>query len=234
MHPTGTATLLRHLHHLATPQPSDRELLRRFADRHDEAAFDALVRRHGRMVLAVCRRALGNAHDAEDAFQATFRVLATRAASAPWQESVAGWLHGVAHHVALKARAAAARRRRWEAPGAGPRRRRPAGRDHRPGIAGRPRRGAGPAAGEIPGRPGPLLPRRQYPRRGRPAARLAAGHAQEPGGARPRPAPRAAAGRRRGAGGPADGGSPGRAAAPGPGCSLRRCSPPCCRKLLRG
>jgi RNA polymerase sigma factor (sigma-70 family) len=115
MHSTGTGVLLRQLHQLSavpgTARPSDQELLARFAAQRDEAAFTALVRRHGPMVLSVCRRALGNWDDAEDAFQATFLVLAAKAASEPWQESVAGWLHGVACRVARKARDAAARRR---------------------------------------------------------------------------------------------------------------------------
>jgi RNA polymerase sigma factor (sigma-70 family) len=111
----GQATvLLRHLRQLAKPhsftQASDRELLRHFATHHDEAAFTALVRRHGPLVLRVCQRVLHHRQDAEDAFQATFLLLARKATSAHWHESVANWLYGVAHHVALKARAAAARR----------------------------------------------------------------------------------------------------------------------------
>jgi RNA polymerase sigma factor (sigma-70 family) len=88
----------------------DRELLRRFAQEHDEAAFAVLVRRHGPMVLHVCRRHLGNWHDAEDVCQAVFVVLAAKAAARHWQESVANWLHQVAYNLARKARAAAARR----------------------------------------------------------------------------------------------------------------------------
>jgi RNA polymerase sigma factor (sigma-70 family) len=94
---------------------TDNELLARFARRRDESAFAQIVRRHGPMVLRVCRRVLGSAHDAEDAFQATFLVLAGKAGSVRWQASAANWLHKVAYHVALRARAAAARRRVHEA-----------------------------------------------------------------------------------------------------------------------
>jgi RNA polymerase sigma factor (sigma-70 family) len=97
-----------------TRQLSDSELLGRFTAARDEAAFAALVRRHGPMVLGVCQRVLHDSHDAEDAFQATFLVLARKAACVPWQGSVAGWLHQTAHHLALRARAAALRRRTHE------------------------------------------------------------------------------------------------------------------------
>ena len=86
---------------------SDRQLLERFAARRDEAAFTALLARHGPMVWGVCSRVLGNAEDAEDAFQATFLVLARKAGAAGWRDSVAGWLHAVARRVAWKARSAA-------------------------------------------------------------------------------------------------------------------------------
>jgi RNA polymerase sigma factor (sigma-70 family) len=90
---------------------TDAQLLTRFAERRDEAAFEALVRRHAPMVLSVCRRLLRNVHDAEDAFQVVFLVLAQKAVSVRPREAVAGWLYGVARKAALKARAAAARRR---------------------------------------------------------------------------------------------------------------------------
>jgi RNA polymerase sigma factor (sigma-70 family) len=114
---TGTQAglVLRHLRRVAGArgysQSADGQLLERFAVRRDEAAFEALVRRHGPMVLNVCRGVLHHEQDAEDAFQATFLVLARRAASIRRPEAVAGWLYEVAHHVAIKAQTGAARRR---------------------------------------------------------------------------------------------------------------------------
>ncbi len=93
---------------------TDGQLLESFLTRGSEAAFEALVRRHGPMVLGVCRRMLGDAHDAEDAFQATFLVLVRRAASVQPREQVGHWLYGVAYRTALKARAMAGRHRAVE------------------------------------------------------------------------------------------------------------------------
>ncbi len=108
----SSSEVLRHLDTLfhcgTTGQLSDGELLNRFVARRDkvaEAAFAALVERHGPMVLGVCRRVLGNRHAAEDAFQATFLVLARKASAIARREQLASWLYGVARHIALDARA---------------------------------------------------------------------------------------------------------------------------------
>jgi RNA polymerase sigma factor (sigma-70 family) len=110
--------VLRHLHRLVTPlgaeHPPDRHLLERFLASGDEAAFAALVRRHGAMVLGVGRRLLHDAHAAEDVFQATFLILARQAASIRKRQAVGSWLYGVAYRVAARAREAAAARRRRE------------------------------------------------------------------------------------------------------------------------
>src|SRR5262249_37305646 len=94
--------------------PTDGHLLERFLARHDEAACAALVRRPGPLVLGLCQRLLGNPHDAEDAFQATFLVLVRRASTLDRRGSVAGWLYGVAYRVAVRARAQRERRRAYE------------------------------------------------------------------------------------------------------------------------
>lgn len=90
-------------------RPSDDHLLAAYVRDRDENAFAELVRRHGPMVLAVCRRVTGREQDAEDAFQATFLVLARKAARVRPRSAVGGWLHGVAVRTALKARTRSAR-----------------------------------------------------------------------------------------------------------------------------
>jgi RNA polymerase sigma factor (sigma-70 family) len=111
--PSSRETLLRHIRRLAstseTDQVSDAALLDRFIAERDQRAFTALVERHGAMVLRVCRWVLGNADDAEDAFQGTFLVLARKAAAVRPREALAAWLHGVARRVALETRAARTR-----------------------------------------------------------------------------------------------------------------------------
>jgi RNA polymerase sigma factor (sigma-70 family) len=93
---------------------SDAQLLERFLAHGDTAAFEALVGRHGPMVLSVCRGILRDPHDAEDAFQATFLVLVKNGGAIRGRDALGGWLHQVAHRVANQANVAAARRRRLE------------------------------------------------------------------------------------------------------------------------
>lgn len=90
---------------------SDGQLLERFVERREEAVFEAIVRLHGAMVWGVCRRLLRDHHDAEDAFQTTFLVLARKAASVMIREKLGCWLYGVAYQTAMKARAMRAKRR---------------------------------------------------------------------------------------------------------------------------
>jgi RNA polymerase sigma-70 factor (ECF subfamily) len=107
-------SLLRHLRRAALLQDAgdvtDGQLLERFLAMREEAAFEVLVRRHGPMVLGVCRRVLSNVHDAEDAFQVTFLVLIRKGPSLLPRNTLGNWLYGVAYHTALKARAASWKR----------------------------------------------------------------------------------------------------------------------------
>jgi RNA polymerase sigma factor (sigma-70 family) len=116
---TPAEPLLRHIRRLlAQPDKdasSDAALLERFVRQRDEAAFTALLARHGPMVLGVCRRVLRDSHEAEDAFQATFLVLARKAGTLRRPQTLASWLFGTARHLALAARRAGARRRQREA-----------------------------------------------------------------------------------------------------------------------
>src|SRR5262249_53439963 len=112
---TGLAWHLRRLALLHVRAAiTDGELLERYIRQRDEAAFEALVRRHGPMVLGVCRRILLNVADAEDAFQATFLVLVRKAASVVPRALVGNWLYGVAHNTAIKAKAMNTKRRTKE------------------------------------------------------------------------------------------------------------------------
>jgi RNA polymerase sigma-70 factor (ECF subfamily) len=111
-------SLIRHLRRAAFlhdgGEMTDGQLLERFLATREEAAFEVLVRRHGPMVLGVCRRVLSNVHDAEDAFQAAFLVLLRKGSSLLPRQTLGNWLYGVAYHTALKARAASWKRRSKE------------------------------------------------------------------------------------------------------------------------
>jgi len=113
-----TSRAIHHLHSTILAGANglaDSQLLEAFIQGRDDAAFEAIVRRHGPLVLGVCRRVLGDGHDAEDAFQATFLVLVRKAATIVPREMVANWLYGVAFRTASKARAMNVKRRAKEA-----------------------------------------------------------------------------------------------------------------------
>jgi RNA polymerase sigma factor (sigma-70 family) len=111
-------TVVKHIHKLAgEPEgagANDAQLVERFVDRHEEEAFAALVQRHGPMVMGVCRRVLQNVHDAEDAFQAVFFIMAQRARSLRQPQALGCWLHEVAVRTSLRARSRALTRRQHE------------------------------------------------------------------------------------------------------------------------
>jgi RNA polymerase sigma factor (sigma-70 family) len=115
---SASVNFLRHLRGLLAARRGgwlpDRQLLQRFVARREETAFSELVRRHGPMVLGVCRSVLGNHQDAEDACQATFLVLARKAGSIRKAGSLASWLHGVAYRLASRAKVSSARRQAHE------------------------------------------------------------------------------------------------------------------------
>src|SRR5947209_4544585 len=98
----------------AVDDPTDADLLRRFATDRDQAAFATLVERHGPLVLSVCRRVLGIVQDAEDAFQATFLVLARKAGEIRDPGLLGNWLYGVASRIARKARVGLSKRQAHE------------------------------------------------------------------------------------------------------------------------
>jgi DNA-directed RNA polymerase specialized sigma24 family protein/protocatechuate 3,4-dioxygenase beta subunit len=114
----ASGTTLRHLHDLFNVGTAvgltDGQLLARYAVSNDESAFAALVARHGPMVAATCRAILHHEHDVEDAFQATFLVLARKAGSVRTGDALGGWLHRVAYRVAVQTNIASRQRRRRE------------------------------------------------------------------------------------------------------------------------
>ncbi len=111
---------LRQIHRLFDSDAADEQLLERFLQGHDEGAFSALLRRHGPMVLQVCGRVLTARHDAEDAFQATFLLLARKAGDIRNRSSLASWLHGTAYRLSVQMRKQDARRKDREQSAAPP------------------------------------------------------------------------------------------------------------------
>ena len=115
---SATGMALRHLRDLFSSGTvighTDGQLLTRYATCNDGSAFEALVTRHGPMVVATCRAVLKHEHDIEDAFQSTFLVLARKAGSVRADDALGGWLHRVAYRIAVQAKIEAKRRRRHE------------------------------------------------------------------------------------------------------------------------
>ncbi len=115
---SGVNTFIQHLRRTVLARDgegrTDGQLLDSFIDQKDEAAFETLVHRHGPMVLGVCHRIARNHHDAEDAFQTTFLVLARKASSVRPRQMVANWLHGVAYRTAMKAKVQTVKRQMRE------------------------------------------------------------------------------------------------------------------------
>ena len=111
-------SLLQHIRRLvggaAGADAPDAQLLEAFIARREEAAFTSLVQRHGPLVLGVCRRVMADAHEAEDAFQAVFMILAKRAGAVRRPEALASWLYGVAYRVAARARGGRGKRSQHE------------------------------------------------------------------------------------------------------------------------
>jgi RNA polymerase sigma factor (sigma-70 family) len=99
-----TSRLMRESNPAGPATETDRDLLMRFLQQQDEAAFEILVGRHDRLVRSAIAKVLSNSHDADDAFQATFLILIRRAKSIKWRAGLGSWLYGVAHRVAVKAR----------------------------------------------------------------------------------------------------------------------------------
>ena len=124
-----TQPILRHIRSLLMAAPydqlADAELLTKFLANRDEMAFTALYRRYGRLVWSICGRILRSEQDREDAFQATFFLLARKADTIRRSSSVGSWLYGVAYRTAMKAKKNAARRQEREAGPSDPVRRRP-------------------------------------------------------------------------------------------------------------
>jgi RNA polymerase sigma factor (sigma-70 family) len=108
--------VLQYLHEAVGPVEGDEELLERFVRQRDERAFEQLLRKHGPMVLGVCRRIVRDDHAAEDAFQATFLALARKAATIARRSSLGPWLCRVARRAALEVRARTGRHARRERP----------------------------------------------------------------------------------------------------------------------
>jgi RNA polymerase sigma factor (sigma-70 family) len=113
-------TVIRYIRELSAPadgeDAGDAQFLERFITGRDEVAYEAIVRRHGPMVLGTCLRVLNNLHDAEDAFQATFLILARKARSIGRPESLGGWLYRIAYRAALRAKTETSRRQARQSP----------------------------------------------------------------------------------------------------------------------